>query len=94
MQVARYRWVPASFTLAMRSLTFPANIAVALATAFSLRVGLLDADVHGPSIGKMMNLRGKPEVSEAGKGPFACAQLFDIGNSKYMRLIFSPSRSK
>ena len=42
------------------------NIAVALATSFSLRVGLLDADIHGPSIGKMMNLRGKPELSDSG----------------------------
>lgn len=43
------------------------NIAIALATSLSLRVGLLDADIHGPSIGKMMNLRGKPEISETGE---------------------------
>ncbi|KAG1678193.1 hypothetical protein FOA52_016130 [Chlamydomonas sp. UWO 241] len=43
--------------------TTAVNVAVALATALSLRVGLLDADIHGPSIGKMMNLRGKPELT-------------------------------
>ena len=42
--------------------TTAVNLAVALAS-LSLRVGLIDADIHGPSIGKMMNLRGKPEIS-------------------------------
>uniref|UniRef100_A0A7S0S0Z1 Iron-sulfur cluster carrier protein n=1 Tax=Chlamydomonas leiostraca TaxID=1034604 RepID=A0A7S0S0Z1_9CHLO len=43
--------------------TTAVNLAVALATALKLKVGLLDADIHGPSIGKMMNLHGKPAVS-------------------------------
>ncbi len=46
------------------------NIAVALAGLNSseghrLRVGLLDADVYGPSIPQLMNLHGRPET---GKG--------------------------
>ena len=46
------------------------NIAVALAGLSSneghrLRVGLLDADVYGPSIPQLMNLHGRPET---GKG--------------------------
>jgi ATP-binding protein involved in chromosome partitioning len=43
--------------------TSAVNLAVALAS-LSHKVGLLDADIHGPSIGKMMNLRGKPEISD------------------------------
>lgn len=46
------------------------NIAVALAGLNSsegprLKVGLLDADVYGPSIPQLMNLHGRPET---GKG--------------------------
>ena len=46
------------------------NIAVALAGLNSseghrLSVGLLDADVYGPSIPQLMNLHGRPET---GKG--------------------------
>ncbi len=40
------------------------NLAVALATHLNLRVGLLDGDVHGPSIAQMMNLEGKPGTTE------------------------------
>jgi ATP-binding protein involved in chromosome partitioning len=42
--------------------------AVNLALAFQangLRVGLLDADVYGPSIPRLMGLRGKPKVTPA-----------------------------
>lgn len=35
------------------------NLAVALARA-GCRVGLLDADLHGPSVAKMLGLRGRP----------------------------------
>ncbi|XP_066335736.1 iron-sulfur protein required for NADH dehydrogenase, mitochondrial-like [Miscanthus floridulus] len=44
--------------------TTAVNIAVALAKEFKLQVGLLDADIYGPSIPTMMNLHAKPEVSE------------------------------
>ena len=43
---------------------FAVNIAVALAKEFKLKVGLLDADIYGPSIPTMMHLHAKPEVSE------------------------------
>jgi len=36
------------------------NLAVALARDFNLRVGLMDADVFGPSVPRMMNLAGEP----------------------------------
>jgi Mrp family chromosome partitioning ATPase len=41
--------------------TVAANIAVALARA-GKRVGLLDVDVHGPSIPKLMGVEGQPAV--------------------------------
>ncbi|PVH31495.1 hypothetical protein PAHAL_9G161500 [Panicum hallii] len=44
--------------------TTAVNIAVALSKEFKLKVGLLDADIYGPSIPTMMNLHAKPEVSE------------------------------
>lgn len=43
---------------------FAVNLAVALANSCQLKVGLLDADVYGPSIPTMMKLHRKPEVSE------------------------------
>ncbi|CAG9461669.1 unnamed protein product [Pedinophyceae sp. YPF-701] len=47
--------------------TSAVNLAVALAAApLSLRVGLLDADVHGPSIPTMMKLSGQPELDDDG----------------------------
>lgn len=38
------------------------NIAVALARQDGFKVGLLDADVYGPSIPRMMNLAGEPQI--------------------------------
>ncbi|GFZ01420.1 similar to INDH1 [Actinidia rufa] len=46
---------------------FTVNLAVALATKCQLKVGLLDADVYGPSIPTMMKLNGKPEATEGKK---------------------------
>ncbi|KAM7163931.1 iron-sulfur cluster transfer protein NUBPL isoform 1-T1 [Macrochelys suwanniensis] len=44
--------------------TTAVNVALALAAHDSTKaVGLLDADVYGPSIPKMMNLKGNPELS-------------------------------
>ena len=48
------------------------NLAVALAADRSLKIGLLDADVYGPSIPRMMNLAGRPEV---GPGTASCTRL-------------------
>lgn len=45
---------------------FVVNLAVSLANKWQLKVGLLDADVYGPSIPIMMKLHGKPEVSAGG----------------------------
>ena len=38
------------------------NLAVALARDLDLRVGLMDADVFGPSVPRMMNLAGEPRT--------------------------------
>lgn len=43
--------------------TVAVNLALALKNA-GKRTGLLDADIYGPSIPRMMRLSGKPEVSE------------------------------
>lgn len=50
------------------------NIAVALAnrknnTGQTLQVGLLDADVYGPSIPQLMNLHGRPETGKGEPSP-------------------------
>uniref|UniRef100_A0A7N0RA44 Uncharacterized protein n=1 Tax=Kalanchoe fedtschenkoi TaxID=63787 RepID=A0A7N0RA44_KALFE len=44
--------------------TTAVNLAVALASKCQLKVGLLDADVYGPSIPIMMKVQQKPEVSQ------------------------------
>ncbi|XP_012920774.1 iron-sulfur protein NUBPL isoform X2 [Heterocephalus glaber] len=45
--------------------TTAVNLALALAANDSSKaVGLLDADVYGPSVPKMMNLKGNPELSQ------------------------------
>ncbi len=41
--------------------TMAVNIALGL-SQLGLRVGLLDADIYGPSIPRMLGLKGKPEV--------------------------------
>jgi len=47
--------------------TVAANLAAALAGTHGLRVGLLDADIHGPSVPTMMNLSGKPALQQQGE---------------------------
>lgn len=41
--------------------TVAVNLAVSLSRA-GYNIGILDADVYGPSVPKMLNLRGRPEV--------------------------------
>lgn len=43
--------------------TTAVNLAIALAGAHNLRVGLLDADIYGPSIPTLMGLSGMPVVA-------------------------------
>ncbi|XP_010039024.2 iron-sulfur protein NUBPL [Eucalyptus grandis] len=44
--------------------TTAVNLAVALANVCQLKVGLLDADIYGPSIPTMMHIHEKPDVTE------------------------------
>ncbi|XP_074268463.1 iron-sulfur protein required for NADH dehydrogenase, mitochondrial-like [Silene latifolia] len=44
--------------------TTAVNLAAALASRYQLAIGLLDADVYGPSIPTMMKISGKPDVNE------------------------------
>ena len=43
--------------------TFAVNFAVAL-KMLGLKVGILDADVYGPSVPKMMGISGRPQVNQ------------------------------
>jgi len=43
--------------------TTAVNLAAAL-NAHGLKVGLLDADIYGPSVPRMLSLKGKPQVRE------------------------------
>ncbi|CEP15847.1 hypothetical protein [Parasitella parasitica] len=45
--------------------TTAVNIALA-AAGLKRRVGILDADIFGPSVPKLMNLKGEPELTEKG----------------------------
>jgi ATP-binding protein involved in chromosome partitioning len=42
--------------------TTAVNLAVAMANNLGLRIGVLDADIYGPSIPRLLHLQGKPEV--------------------------------
>lgn len=46
--------------------TVSTNVAVALRN-MNMNVGLLDADIFGPSVPKLMNLSGEPRISDQGK---------------------------
>jgi ATP-binding protein involved in chromosome partitioning len=46
--------------------TTAVNLAISLAS-FNRKIGLLDADIYGPSIPMLMNLREKPQVDEKKK---------------------------
>ncbi len=43
--------------------TFAVNLAVALKT-IGFKVGLLDADIYGPSVPRMMGISGRPQANE------------------------------
>jgi ATP-binding protein involved in chromosome partitioning len=59
--------------------TIAANLAIAFARK-SYRVGILDADIHGPSIPKMLGLRGQELMASRieGLGIFPVRGPFDI----------------
>ncbi|RMC00548.1 hypothetical protein DUI87_23164 [Hirundo rustica rustica] len=57
-------WGLSAFYPDPRGLRGSVNIALALAANDSTKeIGLLDADIYGPSIPKMMNLKGNPELT-------------------------------
>ena len=42
--------------------TTAVNVAVCLAKTLGLQVGVLDADIYGPSIPRLLNVHEKPKV--------------------------------
>ena len=44
--------------------TVAVNLSISLALSKSLKIGLLDADIYGPSIPKMLNIKDKPTASK------------------------------
>lgn len=58
-----FNLIPSNCFLINDRILFAVNLAVSLAKRCQLKVGLLDADIYGPSIPLMMHLKGKPELS-------------------------------
>ena len=62
------------------------TISINIASAFSSigkKVGILDADIHGPSVPHMLGLKGKPEVNNKKK-----IIPFESGDMKVMSIGF------
>ena len=62
------------------------TISINIASAFSSigkKVGILDADIHGPSVPHMLGLKGKPEVNNKKK-----IIPFEFGDMKVMSIGF------
>ena len=67
---------------------FTANLAVALAADGKLRVGLLDVDVFGPSLPRIMGVNGKPPL-DAGKVYLSSPTPYTLVPATVLRRIWS-----
>ena len=47
--------------------TISVNLSIALSQIKKLKIGLLDADIYGPSIPKMLGIKEKPKINESKK---------------------------
>ncbi len=63
--------------------TVAVNLAAAC-LAKGLRVGLLDADIYGPSLGKMLNVSGQPQMREDKKIAPLRAQGLDVMSVEFL----------
>ncbi|XP_026704945.1 iron-sulfur protein NUBPL isoform X2 [Athene cunicularia] len=70
------------------------NIALALAANDSTKeVGLLDGDIYGPSIPKMMNLKGNPELTQTKHARPLDSFLFEVVCLGMQRLTSLPEEN-
>ena len=56
--------------------TTAVNVAVCLAKTLGLQVGVLDADIYGPSIPRLLNMHEKPKVDSGASMNACCMTIF------------------
>lgn len=69
-----------SIQLCILNQLYIVNVALA-AAGLKKRVGILDADIFGPSIPSLMNLHGEPEVTEKGMHEFFSTNIHSVSDT-------------
>ena len=66
--------------------TFATNLAIAL-KKIGLKVGLLDADIYGPSLPKLFSIKGKPESDGQNLGVLSTNEAISLAKNQGLDLI-------